>query len=98
MDLIVTIYYAVLPLRRKGVVIEHHSLLDLGWTLSAQEVSSTGTITYLHMASSRNQVKPSRNQKHPRTQLLIPPDHAGRVSTEPREPIDQRLSPRDRDL
>lgn len=64
---IVTIYYAVLPLRRKGVVREHHSLLGPGWTLSAQEVSSTGAITYLHMASSRNQVKPSRDQKHPRT-------------------------------
>lgn len=43
---------------------EQHSLLDPGWALSAQEVSSIGAITYQHMASNRNQVKPSRNQKH----------------------------------
>lgn len=60
MDPIVTTYYAILPLRGKGVVREHHSLLDPGWTLSAQEVSSIGAITYLHMmASNRNQVKPA---------------------------------------
>lgn len=37
-----------------------HPILDSSWTLSAQEVSPIAAIPYLHMASNRHHVKPSR--------------------------------------
>ena len=46
--------------QEEGSSESDHPILDSSWTLSAQEVSPIAAISYLHMASNRHHVKPSR--------------------------------------